>query len=136
MFTISIQILIQMLKQLLKAQHTARTGTAIIIQTSTPVNLTAKESILANKIMEVMADTEVMEAISHMVAEQVKEATKVKEDMAAKVVMAAMVVMAGMVALVGVTVVASIVLIGLKNQAQLYVAKTKPKKRSQINWQS
>jgi len=80
-----------MLKQLLKAQHTARTGTAIIIQTSTPVNLTAKESILANKIMEVMADTEVMEAISHMVAEQVKEATKVKEDMAAKVVMAAMV---------------------------------------------
>ena len=90
MFTISIQILIQMLKQLLKAQHTARIGTAIITQTSTPVNLTAKESILANKVM---ADTEVKEV---MVDTEVKEdmAAKVKEDMedmATKVVMAAMV---------------------------------------------
>jgi len=98
MFTISIQILIQMLKQLLKAQHTARIGTAIIIQTSTPVNLTAKESILANKVMadtevkEVMADTEVKEDMAAKVKEDM--AAKVKEDMedmAAKVVMAAMV---------------------------------------------
>jgi hypothetical protein len=107
MFTISIQILIQMLKQLLIAQHTARIGTAIITQTSTPVNLTAKESILVNKVREVMVDTEVMADMAAKVKEatKVKEdmAAKVKEDMAAKVVMAAMaakVVMAAMVAMV------------------------------------
>ena len=66
MFMISIQILIQMLKRLLRAQSTVRTGMATIILINTQVNLTTKENISANKVLEDMAAMEDMAATEAM----------------------------------------------------------------------
>ena len=66
MFMISIQILIQMLKRLLRAQSTVRTGMATIILINTPVNLTMKENISADKVLEDMAAMEDMAATEAM----------------------------------------------------------------------